>query len=86
MNETLLFFKIVSLDLFPVQGHLCWCNGSQSREANLHESHWVPHSFGLVPHQSKELRKLLLIPSAGCSVGYADSILTREARPTTAFV
>ena len=23
------------------------------------ESHWVPHSFGLVPHQSKELRKLL---------------------------
>ena len=24
------------------------------------ESHWVPHSFGLVLHQSKELRKLLL--------------------------
>ena len=25
------------------------------------ESHWVPHSFGLVPHRSKELRKLLYI-------------------------
>ena len=23
------------------------------------ESHWVPHSFGLVLHRSKELRKLL---------------------------
>ena len=23
------------------------------------ESHWVPHSFGLVPHRSKELCKLL---------------------------
>ena len=22
------------------------------------ESHWVPHSFGLVPQRSKELRKL----------------------------
>ena len=25
------------------------------------ESHWAPHSFGLVPHRSKELRKLLLV-------------------------
>ena len=24
------------------------------------ESHWVPYSFGLVPHRNKELRKLLL--------------------------
>ena len=24
------------------------------------ESHWAPHSFNLVPHQSKELYKLLL--------------------------
>ena len=24
------------------------------------ETYWVPHSFGLVPHQSKELCKLLL--------------------------
>ena len=23
------------------------------------ESHWVPHSFGLVPRRTKELRKLL---------------------------
>ena len=23
------------------------------------ESHWAPHSFGLVPHRSKELCKLL---------------------------
>ena len=28
-----------------------------------YESHWAPHSFGLVPHRSKELCKLLLIPS-----------------------
>ena len=25
----------------------------------LHEFHWAPHSFGLVPHRSKELCKLL---------------------------
>ena len=25
------------------------------------EFHWVPHSFGLVSHQSKEMRKLLLL-------------------------
>ena len=25
------------------------------------ESHWVHHSFGFVPHRSKELRKLLCI-------------------------
>ena len=24
-------------------------------------SHWAPHSFGLVPHRSKELCKLLCI-------------------------
>ena len=27
---------------------------------NEFESHWAPHSFGLVPHWSKELCKLLL--------------------------
>ena len=25
------------------------------------ESHWVPHSIGLVPHRNKELRKLLFL-------------------------
>ena len=25
------------------------------------ESHWMPHLFGLVPHRSKELRKLLYV-------------------------
>ena len=26
---------------------------------NVFESHWVPHSYGLVSHLSKKLRKLL---------------------------
>ena len=42
--------------------HLWWCNGLQGRQANVHE--WVrvslgAHSFGLVPHRSKELCNLL---------------------------
>ena len=28
------------------------------------ESHWVPHSIGLVPHRSKELRNLQLVSKA----------------------
>ena len=33
-----------------IYAHICLCM-----------SHWVPHSFGLVPHRSKELRKLLYV-------------------------
>ena len=32
---------------------------AKAKEASLFGSHWAPHSFGLVPHRSKELRKLL---------------------------
>ena len=28
-------------------------------------SHWAPHSFGLVPHQSKEFCKLLYVEILG---------------------
>ena len=33
------------------------------------ESHWVPHSIGLVPHRSKELCKLL---------GTSDSVMVSK--------
>ena len=31
----------------------------QDYQTYTSESHWAPHSFGLVPHRSKELHKLL---------------------------
>ena len=39
------------------------CAASKQRaslitSAGMQKSHWVPHSFDLVPHRSKELRKL----------------------------
>ena len=39
------------------------------------ESHWGPHSFGLVPHRSKELCKLLPVVVGGTSVGVTVSKL-----------
>ena len=32
----------------------------------MYQSHWVSHSFGLVPHQSKELCKLLYVSMLVC--------------------
>ena len=36
---------------------------------SVFEFHWVPHSIGLVPHQSKELRKLLYRVNMGALGG-----------------
>ena len=48
------------------------------------ESHWVPHSFSLVPHRSKEVCKLLDLGRYGCkgytsvALGYSEVTLFRE--------
>ena len=43
----------------------------------LCESHWVPHSYGLVPHLSKKLRKLQFLASfhSNISRGYFNAFL-----------
>ena len=38
-----------------------------------HESHWMPHSYGLVPYLSKMLSKLLHVPDH--SLFYANSFI-----------
>ena len=52
----------------------------QKTYANVFESHWMPHSYSLVPHLSKKLSKLLwglnsLLKDMNCYMIYAGDLL-----------